>query len=192
MLRERDTSMRKSSIILLASLTVTGCGHSPPPKTAAPSAVTHVVSSANEAPNAQAAALEPDRSQEDAIREVVIRDLLKKADSREIFFLMFDRDTDPSAPFLARFADLKLRIRKRSDAHGVKSTDDDHQFWFDRSTGQPGSLVGATELRWIDQSQVEVEGVSYTGKLNASGFLYVIENKDGKWVVVKKEGAWEA
>lgn len=190
--------MRKSPLILLTGVVLASCAPTSVPPVAAPTSTIGTASSAPLTPQAGTVTFEPDKTQEESIREVVIRDLLKGAGPSRVYFVgchdffRSENDADSSDAFLARFADLKLRIRKLSDSTTVKSKNDKSQFVFDRASGDPGCIIGAATPRWIDQNKAEVDASVYAGKLNATGTRYVVERKGGKWIVVERVHTWSA
>ena len=110
--------------------------------------------------------------------------------SAKVYFLSITDDKtgksiDPSAAFLKRFAGNQPRVGgvsecKASAEKGV----------LDIKTGEQGLIFSVDTIRWISETKVAVGGGSYEAGLSASGNTYMLEKKDGKWVVVKDVRNW--
>jgi hypothetical protein len=137
-----------------------------------------------------AAAVEPgagfDAAEQDAIREAVLRDMFKRpVGIRHLIFVRCDKDKDPSESLIANLADTKLRFRKASRVkEGPSQTTD--WMYFDRDTGEPGVIVTLSCIRRTIRGRAELRGQHSKAGLNGFGDTYLVEKKDGRWVVVKK------
>jgi hypothetical protein len=128
---------------------------------------------------------EADKSKtEDDIREAVFTYQIQKWGSYEqysgkIFFLSFGSFRDPSDEFMKRFAGYGKRVKKESqaagDITGVK----------DKETGQSGLVLNVTEIKWIGDAEVEVDGGYYEHGQSASINTYCLKRIEDKWIVTK-------
>ena len=82
-----------------------------------------------------------------------------------VYFLrLFDKD--PPSTFLARFKDHKPPVKNDSEFAIGK-----------------GLKFSVERIKRVSQTKVEVSGGYYEGWLSASGNLYTLELKDGRWIV---------
>ena len=118
---------------------------------------------------------------EDDIREAVFRYRMEKLRSDELIFLSIN-GRDPSNEFMARFARSQRKIKKASQSYvaqnGIPSLRD-------RTSDQPGWKFSANAITWVSSGRVEVQGDMYCGGLCADSGRYVLERKQGRWVVIK-------
>jgi len=125
-----------------------------------------------------------DATDRDAIHEVAFRALLKgKPGSRTIFFLGCDGDVDPSDQLIAKLADLKLRLRKASQAREGPLKKDSQ--YFDRETGEPGVVISGKGLRRTARGRAEIRGKWFKGGLNGFAETYVLEKRNGRWTILE-------
>jgi hypothetical protein len=94
---------------------------------------------------------------------------------------------DPPASLLARFKDHVPPVEPASgaDTHagsGMRSSVRHKQ------KGGRGILFFLTNIRWIDDSTVEVDGGSHSGCESEN--TYRAERRDGVWVVVRDDLHW--
>ncbi len=80
---------------------------------------------------------------------------------------------DPDAGFLARFKDHKPPVQKGSEFVEGK-----------------GLKFHISKIKRISASKVEVSGGYYEGGLSSSGNTYLLELKDGKWIVAEDKMLW--
>jgi hypothetical protein len=126
---------------------------------------------------------------EDDVREAVFRYQFKHNASGaqqnvDYYFL----DLGPEGPipeFMARFEAhspevLPVSEATASPAKGVSHKDD----------GGHGLIFKVGEIQWIDKNTVDVEGGYYEAGLSASGNIYRVERKSGKWIVTKDTMHW--
>jgi len=127
---------------------------------------------------------------EDDIREATFRyqfqhnasGLQQKAD---VYFLsLSEKDTDPGDEFLKRFVNHKPPVKKVSSSvgrlGGVR----------DKDTGGKGLIFRVGGIKWVNETEAEVNGGYYEGGLSASGNTYFLKKQDGKWVVTRDEMHW--
>ncbi len=134
------------------------------------------------------------QGQEDKIREVVFRYQFTNnaahgpatAEKRIAAFYLSvgERDQDPSDEFMQRFAEHKPSVRKVSACSTKKMRVEDKQ------TGQRGLIFHVRSIKWISDTKVEVRGGYYEDGLSASGNIYTVVEKDGKWRVIKDKMEW--
>jgi hypothetical protein len=140
----------------------------------------------------QGRAAELAAADKDAIRELLVRHYLKGWRQDQLFFLAFDRDTDPPDAFLKRFADLKMRIRKGSKAKIVDPDNSGSQVVFDKDTNEPGVLIKVRGLKPIDADKAEVKGSVFRGRLWGYGGTFIVEKADSRWKILEEASHWEA
>ncbi len=137
-----------------------------------------------------------DRAAEvDDIREATFRYLFEHNASglqqnAEVYFLSVvnteaKRPEDPSDAFMKRFADHNPRVARRSESSS--SIDVGVQ---DKKTGESGLIFNVGEIRWISETEVEVDGGYYEAGLSSSGNTYFLKKRDGKWVVYRNVMHW--
>ena len=96
-----------------------------------------------------------------------------------------DPPKDPSPELLARFKGADPPVEPLSAA--------DTNMWFGvhlKGKKGRGVLLRLTEIRWIDDDTVEVDGGYHESSLNASGNTYRAERRNGEWTVVKDTMHW--
>src|SRR5262245_40929716 len=109
------------------------------------------------------------KADEDNIREAVLRyqfdhnaSALQK--SAEVYFIGFgQKAADPSDNFMKRFADNKPPVRKSSDSHFVRG-----KGLLEKKTGKKGLEFSAITIKWISDTEVEVEGGYFEAELSSS------------------------
>ncbi len=136
----------------------------------------------------------PRSAQEDDIREAVFRYQFEHNASgtqqtAQFYCLSlgeYSKDIDPDDGLMQRFQGHKPAVKKVSQCIcspevGVK----------DKEIGQSGGLVfRVTSIRWISNTEVEVEGGYYEGGLSASGNVYQVVRKGNQWVVTDDKMRW--
>lgn len=153
--------------------------------------------SASGAPPSSSDAAAAALSVDDQVREALFRYLFEhnesgSKDSAKVYFLAIvdegGKQRDPSREFLARFAGHRPRVepvsRMASNGtfEGVRH----------RETGDRGLLFHVGAITRMGDDAVEVEGGYYEANLSASGGTYLVERKDGVWVVTKPKMIWIA
>jgi hypothetical protein len=134
----------------------------------------------------------------DDIREAVFRYQIATNDvsKAKVYFLsigigakgrdIFDASHDPSADFMKRFDDLKAPIRKAS-----ASTFGSPDGWVvEKRSGKRGVLFQIRSVKWISETEVEVEGGFAAGMLYARGYTYTVKKEKGKWSVKTSNSTW--
>lgn len=144
--------------------------------------------------------------QEDDIREAVIRyqmegwmrdgdknekeakdardKLIAKQLNSRIFFVSVN-GKDPSDEFLKRFQNIPRAIKKQSRVKpGL------NRWVTDKDTNRNGIVFRADGIRWINESEVEVEGGYHCGSLCAAGDVFSLRLESGRWNVVQVRGKW--
>jgi len=126
---------------------------------------------------------------EDDIREATFRyqfsPWLRQAQAKEletvVFFLSVgENKEDPGKEFMERFTNNKPAIKARSHAtgglQGVK----------DRDTGRPGVIFYVSKIKWLKETEVEVEGSCFVSGVSSSRSTYYLTKKNDRWVVTKE------
>ncbi len=94
-----------------------------------------------------------------------------------VFFLSVD-EANPSDALLTRFAGRRPPVKKVSE-----SLSQQYEGIYDKETGKKGILFRITSIKWVSETEAEVEGGHYTGPLAASGHVYKMRFENDKWVV---------
>lgn len=137
---------------------------------------------------AYAAVCAPRWRDEANIREAVFRyQMTKYAPRGAVCYLSevtFGFDRDPSRGFLGRFAGAKQRVRGVSrctaEADGVR----------DRRTLDDGIILQVGRVAWVSRNVVEVDGGYFEHGTSASGNVYTVVRRHGRWVVVNDRVIW--
>lgn len=143
----------------------------------------------------QAAAI----SQEDAIRETVIRyemegwiqgsnqnarlakTAIEKAVAKEMNFKVFFvsiNGKDPTEAFVDRLRNLP-RIIKKLSCSGV----DEQRDVVDKATGERGIIFRADKIRWRNRESVELDGGYVCGGLCGIEATFKLRRSQGKWTI---------
>jgi hypothetical protein len=136
------------------------------------------------------------RSQELAVREAVLRDLLDSTRA-------FNEDADMSicvglglgelrGPGPVVDAPLELRERLRGGNHAVLPLSRCHvrgEPLVD-SAGRPAVEVAVGTIRWVSKDFVKTRGYALRGSLSAIGFDYTLSLRDGKWLPDRVVATW--
>lgn len=126
--------------------------------------------------------------EEDHIREAVIRYQLIQFKGANLYFLCLTQGCDVSDKFLARFvAPPELRAASRAKRLAKTSK---YPGYIDVRTGEHGTYIFVSEVKWLDRDEAQVGGGEYGGPLCAEGGYYTVNREDGKWVVVRYKQSW--
>jgi hypothetical protein len=92
---------------------------------------------------------------------------------------------DPPAELIERLNDGRRKVRKGSDCdynggNGV----------FEKRSNSPAIVLRVGEISWKSETSMTVTGGYYEASESASGNVYHLEKRDGKWVVTKDELKW--
>jgi hypothetical protein len=128
---------------------------------------------------------------EDDVREAVFRAQFTNDSSGvtlkgRIFFLAIGEQgrTDPSDTFLARFATNQPPVRKVSactaGTNGVR----------DKQTGASGLIFHVGAIKWISETEAEVEGGFYEAGLSSAGYTFTVKKDGAKWKVTRIQMRW--
>jgi hypothetical protein len=99
---------------------------------------------------------------------------------------IFDASYDPSNEFMKRFVDLKVPVRKASaSTFGSPSGR-----VVDKASGKLGVLFDVRSIKWISDTEVEVQGGFAAGMLYARGSIYTVKKEKGKWKVTKEDNTF--
>jgi hypothetical protein len=144
--------------------------------------------------------LESISNKENDIREVVFRyqfgnNESGQQQSTKIYFISVMSKPDSSASWIYGDPDPELLRRFDGNVPLVKpySLCTLSVFGvFDRESGQRGLLFRTSEIRWISDDEVEVDGGYFEGGLSASGNTYYLKRENGRWVVTRDVLHWIA
>jgi len=130
--------------------------------------------------------------EENEIRETVFRYMFPDGAQKDepgtlaLLCISFDKNgPDPTDAFMARFTGHKPPVRKASHCKWGKNGG-----VIDRGSGKPAAFYHVPSINWISVSKAEAYGESYLGTMGATGFTYIVEKINGKWLVTKDEGGW--
>ena len=134
-------------------------------------------------------------AQLDDIREATFRYLFVKNASglqqhAQVYFLsVIDPATrkrrDSPVEFMARFATNTPRVADASAANSSVPTGVQ-----DKQTGERGLIFHLGGIRWISDTEVEVDGGYFEASESAAGSTYFLTKKDGRWIVEREEMHW--
>ena len=93
--------------------------------------------------------------------------------------------TDPPPALLERFNNGPRKVRKQSDC-----AYDEEKGLFEKATDKPALLLRTGKITWKTGTRATISGGYFEGSLSASGNLYYLEKRNGKWVVTKDEMEW--
>ena len=126
------------------------------------------------------------QGQEDDIREAVFRYQIDPSGTGQqkattVFFLGLNvKDGDPSDEFMKRFANHKPPVRKATASHYVPG-----KGILDLKTGEQGMALMIDRIKWISDTEVEVEGGHYLTEMSSSSKTFSLKTEKGKWKVTK-------
>jgi hypothetical protein len=197
---------------VILSLGLTACGDAtggtlPPaaPATATatpPAAITTVpparptVATSPVAPTTQTASSVARAAQEDEIREALLRNYLGQVSDSAggkalLYFVTLtsvqidqNKLKDPTNDFLKRFQYHNITLKKASEA------DVSPKGIVDKSDGQTRVLLGISEIKWLNDNEVEVEQSYYRAAMAAGGTTYQVVKENKRWVVKGTRGGW--
>jgi hypothetical protein len=119
---------------------------------------------------------------EQDIREAVFRYQFNHNSSGQqqnakVYFLSLNQGRSPGNDLMIRFKGNKPPVRKVSEAsvsaRGV----------VDKKTGRRGLVFRITEIKWLGENDVEVEGGYFESGQSASTNVYKVKRESGRWVV---------
>ena len=111
-------------------------------------------------------------------RELPVKVVLN--DTEIIHYLSFKADSEKSRnEFMKRFAGFGPRIRHVSDADSLITG------VIDKYTGEPGIIISAGEITWINDSEVMASGGYYRNGRYAGSNTYYLRNVKGSWIIIK-------
>jgi hypothetical protein len=130
-------------------------------------------------------------SDEDQIREVVFRYQFEfnasgQGKGANAYYLGLGHADDPSAELLARFAGHTPPVRPLSASELEPGTAQ----VVDKETEQPGLAFLITDIRWLGDNRVEVDGGYEEASESAAGSTYHVAKENGNWRVVEAQMHW--
>lgn len=90
------------------------------------------------------------------------------------------KTADPSDEFLKRFTNQKPPVKKRSAA----SVNPDKGV-LDKQTGERGAILRLYDVKWISESEAELEAGFYEIGNRGYKSTYTVKKENGKWKVTK-------
>jgi len=95
--------------------------------------------------------------------------------ARVYFLSIGENGNDPSDEFMKRFADHEPAVRKRSQSKGGMVG----------VAPEFGLIFRVEKIKWISDTEVEVEGGYYEAGASSSVNTYYLKKERAKWVVTK-------
>ena len=86
---------------------------------------------------------------------------------------------------MKRFAGNKPPVKMVSECHAPAD-----KGVVDKKSGERGLIFNTGAIKWISDTEAEMEGGYYEGVLSSSGSTYYLKKVDGKWKVIKDELHW--
>lgn len=121
-------------------------------------------------------------AQEDDIRETVFRYRMDRTKADGPFFLRID-GKDPTDTFMERFKNSTKIVKKATESYFKM---DPPPGWVrDRSTDLQGMSFSVGSISWLSPLRVEVSGGMHCGALCGDRGTYLLQNKEGHWVVIE-------
>ena len=102
----------------------------------------------------------------------------------DYFFISLE-ERDPPQALLTRFANEKPLVLPASLATSFAGTGVRH-----KELGGRGLIFRISSIKWLDANTAEVDGGYYEAGLSASGNIYRVERRVGKWFVARDEMRW--
>jgi hypothetical protein len=129
---------------------------------------------------------------EDDIREALLNYIFEHGAPQQkpytkAFFISIDKK-DPDDNFMARFKGHTPIVKKASEA----VVGGDMGGVSDKKTRDPGILFSVSNIKWIGNDSVEVDGGYYVAWLFAGGCTYRLVQKQSKWTVAECSGCIQA
>jgi hypothetical protein len=107
-----------------------------------------------------------------------------------VFFLSV-YDKDPSNNLRDRFEGHEPPVKGVSECEiSAKARGTSAIHVVDSKTGEPGLICRVERIRWVSDTEAEVEGGYYEGGRAASGNLYRVVREGEEWVVKKDTPQW--
>jgi hypothetical protein len=127
--------------------------------------------------------------QEDCILEAVFRYEMQNSEGHEpssLFFLSLEDGRDPNDELVKRLASGSFRIKRVSQSTNQRT------LIADQDTGEPGVILGAGKVTWVDKDKVQVGVSSYSGWGDVKAYVYHLAHMEHGWVVMDREFALES
>ncbi len=103
----------------------------------------------------------------------------------KVYFLAVGDFQDPSPDLLKRLADLKSPVKP------ISAGEWKDYFIYDKATGERGAAFYVRSISMRSRDDCEVEAVIHPGGgLSASGPVYRVARRNGKWTVVGERLKW--
>jgi hypothetical protein len=130
-------------------------------------------------------------SEEDEIREAVFRYQFEfnasgLGQAANAYFLNVEGNKDPSAQLLERFGGHRPPVKPVSASMLQPGTAQ----VLDRESGLPSLIFGITEIRWLSDDEVEVDGGYEEASESGTGNTYRVVKEAGRWEVVECQMLW--
>lgn len=135
--------------------------------------------------------IETKLNDEDSIREIVFKEILKhwipKSDKNlKAYYLSVD-NKDPSENLLKKFTDYKVSIKKVSE---LTISLEDGNSSLDEALKKQGVLFSISKLDWKNKDEVKTNAGSYLGNMGSDGCLYTLKRENGEWKIISAENCF--
>jgi hypothetical protein len=105
--------------------------------------------------------------------------------AHKVYFFGVGEKMDPPAEFLSRFKDISVPVKPISEGEWKEF------YIYDRATGKRGAASYVNNIAMLSKDEAEVEAVLHPGGgLSASGPIYHLKRKSGKWAVIASRLKW--
>lgn len=101
---------------------------------------------------------------------------------------VFDRSNrtkaNPPAELIERLNEGPRRVRNGSDCYFKETS------VLEKGSGSPAAWLIVGTIFWKSKTSITITGGYFSGNEGASGNVYHLEKRDGRWVVTKNELKW--
>lgn len=109
--------------------------------------------------------------------------------ARAFFLSVYEKD--PSNNLMDRFEGHEPPLKRVSECEiSAIAAGSSAIHVVDSNTGEPGLICRVKRIRWVSDTEAEVEGGYYAGGRAASGYLYRVVREGEEWVVKKETLQW--
>ena len=95
---------------------------------------------------------------------------------------------DPCIRFFVCFANNRPLVKPKSDA--ILTPRRMGSEVSDRITKHRGTMFDIKQCRWLSKHRVRVVATFYEANLSSAGYEFVLERREGKWIVESVKGLW--
>lgn len=110
-----------------------------------------------------------------------------------VYYLALHHHKDPGDNILKHFARNKPPVKKVSESYIDQRAP--HFTWSsvrDKQTHEVGRIYSVGEVKWVNRTEVEVQGGFYAGGLNGMSCVYTLKRKGRAWRVTGNKDVLKA